>query len=102
MRSTDGFECRRRIGDVIYRFEPALPREGNPAWKRVDLDLWLTWIREKGWCVVDADGTVNSKPWNVELADQGSEPPEGEWVSRKGDKSYVYDLVRIPDAGTGE
>jgi hypothetical protein len=98
MLPTDCFEFRRRVDDVIYRFEPAAPMGGYSAWKRVDLDLWLTWIPERGWCVVDAQGVANGRPWNVELADQGSEPPEGEWLSKRGNKSYVYDLVRI--AGT--
>jgi hypothetical protein len=101
MLPTDCFEFRRRIDGVIYRFEPVDPKGGYPSWKRVDSDLWLAWIRGKGWCVVDAGGTANSRPWNVELADQGSVPPEGEWLSKKGDKSYVYDLVRFSGAGTG-
>ena len=93
---TDCFEFRRLIDAVVYLFEPAAPREGRPAWKRVDLDLWLAWLPAKGWSVVDAQGVTNSKPWSVELADQGDEPPEGEWLSKKADKSYVYDLVRVP------
>jgi hypothetical protein len=36
-----------------------------------------------------------------EFRDQGSEPPEGEWLSKKGNKSYVYELVRIAGPGTG-
>lgn len=27
--------------------------------------------------------------------EQGEYPPEGTWVSRKGPKSYVYELVYI-------
>jgi hypothetical protein len=102
MRSTDCFEFRRRIDDVCYRFEPVAPRGGYPAWKRVDFDLWLMWISGSGWCVVDAHGVANSRPRNVELADQRNEPPEGEWLSKKRDKSYVYDLVRFPGPGAGE
>jgi hypothetical protein len=97
---TDCFEFRRRIDNVIYRFEPAAPREGYPAWKRVDAALWLTWIPGRGWRVVDEHGAANSQPWNVAPADLG--PPEGEWLSKKGDKSYVYDLVRLPGPGIGE
>jgi hypothetical protein len=102
MLSTDCFEFRRRIDEVIYRFEPVAPREGHPAWKRVEFDLWLMWIPARGWCVVDAHGVVNSRPWNVELEDQATEPPEGEWLSINGNKSYVYDLVRCRGLGTGE
>ncbi len=35
------------------------------------------------------------RPWNVLPQDQGDHPPEGEWVSRKGSKSYVYSLVYV-------
>ena len=102
MLSTDCFEFRRRIDDLRYRFEPVEPRGGYPAWKRVDVDLWLTWIPGSGWCVVDARGEANSRPWNVELADQQKDPPEGEWLSKKGDKSYVYDLVRLAGPAAAE
>lgn len=91
----DGVEFRRRGDAFTYRFEPAAPREGRPAWKRVDLDLWLAWVSPRGWCVVDAAGVCNSRPWGLEPADQRGDPPEGEWISKKGDKSYVYDLGRL-------
>jgi hypothetical protein len=100
MLRTDCFEFRRRIDGVIYRFEPVDPKGGYPAWKRVDLDLWLTRIPRSGWCVVDVNGLINSRPWNVEVADQQSEPPEGEWLSKRADKSYVYDLLRFASPGT--
>jgi len=31
--------------------------------------------------------------WNVAAQAQGDHPPEGEWVSKKGNKSYVYSLI---------
>ena len=101
MLPTDRFEFRRRIDGVTYRFEPVDPKEGYPAWKRVDLDVWLTRTRASGWCVVDVNGLIISRPWNVEVANQQSEPPEGEWLSKKADKSYVYDLLRFASR-TGE
>jgi hypothetical protein len=34
------------------------------------------------------------RPWHVPPQDQSPEfPPEGDWVSKKGSKSYVYSLV---------
>jgi hypothetical protein len=98
MHTTDHFEFRRRIDGASYRFEPCAPSEGYPAWNGVDIDLWLTWIPRSGWCVIDGHGDINSRPWNFELAEQGEEPPEGEWLSKKGDKSYVYNLVRFAAA----
>ncbi|MEM8801694.1 MAG: hypothetical protein AAGF55_04090 [Pseudomonadota bacterium] len=38
---------------------------------------------------------VFGRPWNLPPKDQGRAPPEGVWVSRKGAKAYVYDLVYI-------
>lgn len=96
MRATDCFEFHRRNDALSYRFEPCEPREGRPAWKRTNLDVWLAWIPLKGWCTVDAEGTVNGRPWGIEIGDQGDQPPECEWLSKKADKSYVYDLVRVP------
>ncbi len=96
MHPTDCFEFRRRLDALTYRFEPCEPREGRAAWKRTNLDIWLVWVATKGWCTVDAAGTVNGRPWGVEVAEQRNEPPEGEWLSKKADKSYVYDLVRVP------
>jgi hypothetical protein len=93
MSATGHFKFVRRLDGVSYRFELSAPREGYPAWKRADVDLWLTRLPRSGWCVMDARGDITSRPWNVEIADQGKEPPEGEWLSKKGDKSYVYDLV---------
>ena len=36
---------------------------------------------------------ILGRPWDVLPSEQGDAPPEGIWVSRKGPKSYVYDLV---------
>ncbi len=95
-RPDDRFEFRRRLDGLVYRFEPCAPREDRPAWKRTNLDIWLCWLAGKGWCTVDAAGAVNGRPWAIEVADQDDQPPEGEWLSKKADKSYVYDLVRLP------
>lgn len=91
------YEFRRRIDDVIYRFAPDGLVNGFPAWKRVDLDIRLIRHADKGWCTVDSAGTINGRPWNVEPEEQGAAPFEGEWVSKKNDKSYVYDLVKLTD-----
>lgn len=95
MRADDHFELRRRIDGLVYRFAPSAARHGRPAWKRVDLDVFIAWVPERGWRTVDAAGTVNGRAWDAETQEQGVEPPEGEWISKKADKSYVYDLVRV-------
>jgi hypothetical protein len=95
MMARDNFEFRRRTDAVVYRFEACAPRDGRSAWKRVDRDLWLTCVPEKGWCILDAENIVKGLPWDVELARQGAHPPEGEWISKNGHRSYVYDLLRV-------
>ena len=59
------------------------------------MDLWLLYLPESGWATVDGAGAVNGRPWEVPLADQTSEPPFCTWVSRKGERSYVYELVKL-------
>jgi hypothetical protein len=95
MSASPTLAFRRRIDGICYRFAPAGARSGHPVWKRDDLDLWLIRHADEGWVVVDATGTVLSRPWNVLPSSQMDLPPEGEWVSKKGDRSYVYDLVFV-------
>jgi len=35
------------------------------------------------------------RPWDTLPHQQGNYPPEGDWISRKGSKSYVYTLVYV-------
>lgn len=96
MSSTDLiFEFRRRLDGVTYRFTPAPSESGRPAWRRTASPLSLAWTPERGWTVSDEHGVVLSAPWDVDRMAQGPLPPETVWVSRKGDKAYVYDLVRV-------
>ena len=88
-------EFRRNIDDLTYRFSPCEPRNGFFAWKREDLDLWLVWADGYGWVVVNADDEILSIPWAVAVHTQSDEPPPGIWVSRKAEKSYVYELVYV-------
>ena len=86
------FEFRRRLpADVTYRYELDDPQE--KLWKRTDMDLWVKFIPEIGWVVINASDEILSIPWIIPANKQGNLPPEGKWVSCKGDKSYVYDLV---------
>ncbi|MFT3965320.1 MAG: hypothetical protein QM690_05510 [Sphingobium sp.] len=96
----DGFaiEFHRHAGDLTYRFERTGERNGRTSWRRTDLDLDLYWSDGSGWTVRDAAGTLLSRPWDIEKEAQGPLPPTGVWVSRKGPKSYVYDLLQVPAA----
>ncbi|MFC5327128.1 hypothetical protein [Bradyrhizobium oligotrophicum] len=51
----------------------------------------MTWDELSQSCM----GRPWSVPWNVLPGDQGAAPPQGEWVSRKGMKSYGYSLVHL-------
>lgn len=63
---------------------------GGPCYRRVDSELCCCRLPEFGWCVVDSTGVVTSRPFDD--PGLGELPPEGVWVSRKGAKSYVYDM----------
>jgi len=48
--------------------------------------------------VDEATGAITGRPWNPPLKEQSEEyPPEGEWVSKKGIKSHVYELKYIQE-----
>lgn len=64
------------------------------GYRRSDLDLWIVRDARRGWIAVDPESdAVTGRPWHVAPEDQGDAPPAGAWVSCKGDKAYVYDLV---------
>jgi hypothetical protein len=84
-----------RCGDgLTYEFANEGQAHGFPSCKRVDLDVWCRRLPDFGWVVCTASGEVSSRPFDDPR--RGDLPPEGAWVSRKGDRSYVYDLFRFP------
>ncbi|PIR12035.1 MAG: hypothetical protein COV52_00890 [Gammaproteobacteria bacterium CG11_big_fil_rev_8_21_14_0_20_46_22] len=95
MNELPSVELRRRIDFVIYRFHPCNMMKAKPSWKREDAEVWMTWIEQFGWVCVDRESNIVGVPWGAVLNRKTSLPPEGEWVSKKGDKSYVYDLVYL-------
>ena len=97
MMMGDYFELRRRSDDLIYKFMRATREDGRPGFKRSDRDLWIEFRPELGWIAWDNENnSLTGRPWHVLPGDQSpGGPPAGEWVSKKGDKSYVYELVYI-------
>ncbi|MFK7838738.1 MAG: hypothetical protein AB8B83_00265 [Bdellovibrionales bacterium] len=90
----DYFELRRLSDDLIYQFDRTPDHDGKVAYKRRDADLWITFHNDYGWVAFDEDTqSIMGRSWTVLQMDQGNHPPEGEWVSKKGAKSYVYELV---------
>jgi hypothetical protein len=88
------FELRRQSDDLVYTFVRTVRDDNIPAYKRQDGNYWITKRPEWGWVAWDeASRSCMGRPWNVLPQDQGDQPPEGEWVSRKDSKSYVYSLV---------
>lgn len=90
---TEAFELRRRSGRVVYRFV----RAAHGAYVRTDTPrMTIRWEGAFGWSARDPDtGALAGRVWDVLPADQGPCPPEGQWVSCKGARSYVYDLVHM-------
>ena len=95
IHATMNIEFRRHSDGLTYHFQPVPSIGGKPAWRRVDLAVWITHVVELGWATVDEHGQINGIPWAVPVNQQGALPPAGEWVSKKGSKSYVYDLVFV-------
>ncbi len=91
------FELHRQSDDLIYQFDRKPTFEGKIGYQRRDQDLWITYRPEWGWVAYDEESrSITGRPWNVLPKDQTSDhPPEGEWVSKKNGKSYVYLLKYI-------
>jgi hypothetical protein len=90
----DYFELRRKSDDLVYQFDRAQRADGQIGYKRRDRDLWIVHRPTLGWVALyEESGLMSGRPWDVLPADQGDHPPPGDWVSKKGAKSYVYELV---------
>ena len=89
------FELRRKIDGLVYRFD----RRPDGQFKRADGDHFIHRHPKQGWIAGEAGSDeVYGRPWHVLPVDQNDAPPEGTWVSRKGNKSYVYELVHLQAA----
>ncbi len=93
--SYDYFELLRQSDDLIYQFDRKIRDNWEFVYQRRDQDLCLTYRWEKlGWVAYDEESQeIRWRPWNILPKMQNPDhPPEGEWVSKKGVKSYVYIL----------
>ena len=97
------FELHRLSDDLIYQFDRKQVGHGEVAYQRRDQDLWITFKGELGWVAWDeVSQTVAGRPWHVQPKNQiPDHPPEGEWVSKKGAKSYVYELKYLDSPSVG-
>ena len=91
------FQLRRCSDDLVYRFVRVQRQDGSIAYLRTDNNkLSIEYDPHCGWIARDPDTKeVTGRPWNVFLVEEQDpdHPPQGEWVSKKRDKSYVYELV---------
>ena len=90
------FELRRQLDWLVYTFTRATDERGRAGFLREDGPYWIVHHATLGWVAADFDSDeIMGRPWD-QLAPQSPDaPPEGIWVSRKGAKSYVYDLVHV-------
>ncbi|MCK5831208.1 MAG: hypothetical protein KAH20_13000 [Methylococcales bacterium] len=88
------FELRRKIDNLVYKFDKTSFNENEYGYKRRDQDFWIRWSEKFGWIQCDSEmENIYGRPWNISPEDQADYPPAGEWVSKKESKSYVYGLV---------
>jgi len=93
MTDFDHFELQRMSDDLIYQFDRKQMPDGHIGYQRRDADLWITSRPDWGWVAYLEDKqSLAGRPWNILPKDQGDHPSAGEWVSKKGVKSYVYEL----------
>ncbi|QNQ11721.1 hypothetical protein [Sphingomonas alpina] len=94
------FELRRQSDSLVYVFERRAGAGASAIYERNDKLVeivhdprfgWSTWNRE--------DGALSGRAWDIPSSEQPDFPPEGIWVSRKGAKSYVYELVYVATTG---
>ncbi|KRB01170.1 hypothetical protein ASD83_06500 [Devosia sp. Root685] len=97
IRMTTQFELRRKSDELVYSFAKKDRPDGLQGFQRTDRDLWIIFKERLGWVAWDDENqTVTGRPWNILPEDQSTDlPPQGEWVSLKGTKSYVYELVHV-------
>ena len=91
------FQLQRHSDSLVYTFDKTERPDNLSGYKRRDADLWITYRRNIGWCAYNEETyEAEGIPWDAIGKHQNPDfPPEGIWVSRKGEKSYVYTLVFI-------
>ena len=95
-------QLRRRSDQLIYYFVRVQRQDGSLGYLRTDKGLWIEYEPRLGWIARDPETKeLTGRPWNESRPEdqQIAHPPEGEWVSKKGSKSYVYDLVFTGEDG---
>lgn len=93
MNDFEHFKLRRHGDELVYQFDRMKRNDGTVAYKRRDADLWIVFDEDFGWIAKnEVTGEIGGRPWSVHPNEQTDHPPEGDWVSKKDDRSYVYQL----------
>jgi hypothetical protein len=89
------FELHRASDDLVYQFDRITSTSGETAYRRRDADLCITYRPTLGWVAYDEETqSLTGRCWDILPEAQDTDhPPVGIWVSRKGAKSYVYELI---------
>jgi hypothetical protein len=88
------FELHRQSDELVYQFDRMDRADGSAGYKRRDADLWIVLDEDLGWVALDeSTGEIAGRSWTVPARAQRDYPPEGDWVTKKGNKSYVYSLI---------
>ncbi len=95
----ESFEFRRRIDGLVYRFTHLAGQGKAAIYERSDQMVRMTHDARFGWSIWSGEGALLSRAWDLRPEAQSDHPPDGIWVSRKGDKSYVYELVYVNTPG---
>ena len=97
MNDYDYFELHRLSDGLVYQFDKLKLPNGNFGYKRRDQDLWIKHDDTLGWIASNEETKeLQGRSWETLPELQKEYPPEGIWVSKKGIKSYVYELKYMP------
>lgn len=89
--SMNQFHLHRLSDGLTYRFD----RFGRHTFRRADDPaMTINWEGPWGWLArLPENGVVAGRPWDILPAHQvDTAPPQGIWVSRKGNRCYAYRL----------
>jgi len=90
------FELRRQIDGLVHVFERCAGFGTAAVYERSDQMVRVIHDARFGWSTWNSDdGSLSGRVWDTLPEEQGDFPTEGTWVSRKGAKSYVYELVYV-------
>lgn len=92
MGKNKSFQLERQNDGLIYFFDEYGSDENGRIFKRRDANVLILRNRTHGWVVV-SDATITGVPWLIPVNQQVEYPPEGDWISRKNTKIYVYSLT---------